>query len=611
MKVWIAAGLGLALGSCKFDPPVDKQPIDGPPTARLTVTLIGGGPGRVTGGGVDCATGNVGTCAVDVPVGQRVTLTYAADTVGGGSQVVVDGWGGDCASRGTAATCEVVADVERVVTHGARLQHQVAVTLVATDGGQGTVTSTPAGLACASGTCNAFFDAGAEVTLTANPATPNDRVSTVTGDCSTMPCTLPALGGPRATTVTFLRSTCVPSTQTCTLGRFTQCDAEGNYVSYLVPNGAPDGTATTLVMNDYLCPLGCHATEPRCNDVDATNGLNAALDHPAVSPSGVDLVLPRLGNNTAGDVSVSALAPGASELVVTDTDGVELRVPAMRVSQGAGVPSITVMLLRSFSFRAGSRLKFQPGFVDAFAIVTHFDTTLRGVIYLSEGGPGRLTTGCVGSFATLSTCTGGGATRVGSGGPCSASSGLDGIGGFMLNVPTDVLVGGCDPVESTSGGGGAIQLISRTRVAAFAGSLIDASGSNPRVCAFVLGGGGGGSVVIQAPSLALAPGAVFAARGGSGAASASSGGAACAPGNWGTTSGNDPARGATCAGCGVGGDGGFESSQNGKAGTGALPAVGGGGGAVGYCETWLGTTTFTPPPGSMKLVHLHRRVNTR
>jgi hypothetical protein len=194
MKVWIAAGLGLALGSCKFDPPVDKQPIDGPPTARLTVTLIGGGPGRVTGGGVDCATGNVGTCAVDVPVGQRVTLTYAADTVGGGSQVVVDGWGGDCASRGTAATCEVVADVERVVTHGARLQHQVAVTLVATEGGQGTVTSTPAGLACASGTCNAFFDAGAEVTLTANPATPNDRVSTVTGDCSTMPCTLPALG---------------------------------------------------------------------------------------------------------------------------------------------------------------------------------------------------------------------------------------------------------------------------------------------------------------------------------------------------------------------------------------------------------------------------------
>jgi hypothetical protein len=603
MKAWIAAGLGLALGSCKFDPPVDKLPIDGPPTARLTVTLIGGGPGRVTGGGVDCATGNVGTCAVDVPVGQRVTLTYAADTVGAGSQVVVDGWGGDCASRGTAATCEVVADVERVVTHGARLQHQVAVTLVASEGGQGMVTSTPAGLACASGTCNAFFDAGAEVTLTANPATPNDRVSTVTGDCSTMPCTLPALGGPRATTVTFLRSTCVPSTQTCTLGRFSQCDAEGNYVSYLVPNGAPDGTATTLVMNDYLCPLGCHATEPRCNDVDATNGLNAALDHPAVSPSGVDLVLPRLGNNTAGTITINTNAFDATrhEIVVTDTDGQPVSIPALRLMQSEA-PDIIVLMVRSFTLRAGALLRSRGA--PALAIASEFDIVLAGTIEVAARASNVVPSGsttqhpiCSGMLGDRGIGGGAGAAPNANGGHSVASTSTGGQRGLFPFLSP--LRGGCDTFVPGPGGG-AIQLVSRRRIALQSTGAIDVSGAGG-IC-WQLGGppsgasgaGGGGTVVMESPTAAIAVGGFIAGRGGSGAAAD---GGVCTFGNDGPTGPGTFAAPVACGGStctsGAGGHEGAPAGGNATATNGTAQAGGGGGAGLLRISTASGTSPTT------------------
>ncbi len=603
MKAWIAVSLGLALASCKFDQPKDKLPIDGPPTARLTVTLEGTGPGRVTGGGIDCQAGNVGTCAVDVGVGQDVTLTQSAGAVGAGSQNLADGWGGACASSGTAATCTVTLDVDRAVTVRFRLQHQVTVAVEASEGGQGTVASTPPGLSCATGTCNAFFDAGADVTLTATPATANDRVSAVTGDCSAMPCTLTALASPRTTTVSFLRSSCVPSTTTCTLGRLTQCDADGNYVSYLVPNGAADGSATTIVMNDYLCPLGCHASGTRCNDVDATNGLNAALDSPAVSPSGLDLVLPRVGNNTIGTITINtnSFDAGRQEIVVTDTDGQPISIPALRLAQ-VDAPAIVVLVLRSFTLREGARLRAIG--VPALAVVSEFDIVIAGALDLagksSSGTPSGGTTthpSCIGSIGDRGVGGGAGAAVNANGGHAIGSTTTGGQRDLIPFVAP--LRGGCDAFVPGAGGG-AIQLVSRRRIALQRAGSIDVSGAGGLCWSFggppygPSGAGGGGTVVLESPAVAIAAGGFIAGRGGSGAVAD---GGVCTFGNDGPTGPGVFATPVSCAGAtcasGAGGHEGAIAGGNATATNGTAHAGGGGGAGVLVTSTASGSSPTT------------------
>jgi hypothetical protein len=418
-----------------------------------------------------------------------------------------------------------------------------------------------------------------------------------------MPCTLPALGGPRATTVTFLRSTCVPSTQTCTLGRFTQCDAEGNYVSYLVPNGAPDGTATTLVMNDYLCPLGCHATEPRCNDVDATNGLDALMDAPAVGVAGLDLVLPREGNTVAGVARIltSTFDEARGEATIVDTDGSELRVPAAVVSfQPAPYPDALVLRVRSFTVRPGTTLIAQGP--RTFAIASHFDIALTGTLDagsrrspISAGAGSVSAVGCDGRYveAGLSTGGGGGASPGGDG------SNAPGSGGF-IGAGVSPLRGGCKGFMFGDGGGG-VHLVSRRRILLGAQGLINVGGAGGQcLWGVAMGGGGGGAVLLEAPTVVVVNGGAVAGRGGSGSACNADGGT---PGNDGPPTGTNPAASVTCVGCPMSGSGGTElTASGGHAGTSPDPLIGraGGGGGVGRAVV-RARSSFVPPAGSMRI----------
>ncbi len=120
----------------------------------LTVSRSGNGVVSSSVAGIDCGS----DCAEAYPSGTAVTLTATPDA---GWQFV--GWnGGGCNS---ASTCTVT--MSSALTLQATFS-QITHTLAVTNGGHGSVTSDPAGIACGSD-CGEAFAAGTPVTLTAVP----------------------------------------------------------------------------------------------------------------------------------------------------------------------------------------------------------------------------------------------------------------------------------------------------------------------------------------------------------------------------------------------------------------------------------------------------------
>ena len=577
--VVLAGAFGLA--GCRFPEPPDRT------GNTLTVHVVG--PGTVSGGGIECATGDVGVCAIDVPVGAEVVLSRTSGTVGAGSQVTLGAWGGDCASAGVGASCTVVVDGGSDVSAAFSLQHRLELTVAAGGTGQGQLTAMPGTLACGTGTCSAFFDAGAVITVDSAPSTGLDLATGVSGACGALPCAV-TMDGPRAVTASFTRVVCVPSSRSCTGGRFTDCDATGNYVRYDVPNGGADGTPVTLVMDDYLCPLGCHTSGTRCNDISTS--LDAIMDTPEVSPAGIDLVLPRSASIPAGVITINSgsFDEATQEVVIIDADGQSLLVPASFVDLGAPFPGVLVLKVRSFTLRSGSQLRASSD--PAVAIASHFDVFLAGVVDLASS---RTRGPAPGSLVTFGSCTGvwdqaGSMTSGGGGG--AATDGGDGTtpGTGGIAFASSGTFGGCD---STGGaGGGALQIVSRNRIALAATGGIDVSGSGGDFFgAHAFGGGGGGKVILQAPVFSAAPGSFLVGRGGSGAAT-NADGTVAVPGNDGPR-GVVGATSVTCAGCGTSGAGGTENVNFGVGGDAVGHAGGGGGLGMYYRASMLGTNAAT------------------
>jgi hypothetical protein len=133
-----------------------KQGAKPPETAQLSVDTPANGRITSTPPGIDCPD----ACAHPFPLGQPVTLTHDAD-----EGFAFSAWGGDCS--GTAA-CAFTMDA----AHRASASFSAERTITVTVGGQGTVTSDPAGLTCTQGPCSAAFPASIEkVTLNAGGGT--------------------------------------------------------------------------------------------------------------------------------------------------------------------------------------------------------------------------------------------------------------------------------------------------------------------------------------------------------------------------------------------------------------------------------------------------------
>jgi len=142
-----------------------------PQNVQLTVAVTGSGTVTSSPAGINCPT----TCTASFASGTSVTLTA---TAGSGSQF--GGYSGAC----SGASCQLVLSSNQSVSATFTTGGQLTVTVV----GQGTVTSSPAGISCPT-TCTAAFANGAVVSLTATPASGNN-FSGFSGACTGANCQL-------------------------------------------------------------------------------------------------------------------------------------------------------------------------------------------------------------------------------------------------------------------------------------------------------------------------------------------------------------------------------------------------------------------------------------
>jgi LmbE family N-acetylglucosaminyl deacetylase/uncharacterized protein (DUF2141 family) len=157
------------------------------PKYALKVTRSGNGSGTVTSSpaGIECGA----DCEESYEQGTKVVLSPSPAA---GSEF--KGWSGACSGSGT---CEVTMSAAKTVGAEFALQrHSLSVTKSGT--GSGTVTSSPAGINCGA-TCEASFDHGTEVTLSASPASGSEfkgwsGACTGTGACKVTMSSAKAVG---------------------------------------------------------------------------------------------------------------------------------------------------------------------------------------------------------------------------------------------------------------------------------------------------------------------------------------------------------------------------------------------------------------------------------
>lgn len=133
----------------------------------ITVALMGTGTGTVTSTpkGINCSNTSTTGCTSTFPANTQVTLTESAGTNFFG------GWGGAC--TGTAGCSVVVTGAENVT---ATFNAGDTLTVMTGGTGVGTVTSSPAGISCTSGSttgCSASFAPGTAVSLSETATLPN------------------------------------------------------------------------------------------------------------------------------------------------------------------------------------------------------------------------------------------------------------------------------------------------------------------------------------------------------------------------------------------------------------------------------------------------------
>jgi hypothetical protein len=130
------------------------------PAATLTVSKTGAGLGTLTSkpAGISCGT----ACSAEYNTGEAITLTATPDphsSFAGFS-------GGGCSGT---APCHLTMSEARAVSAEFLAIPQGILEVGVAGSGEGTVTSSPAGISCSSATCSEHFNQASTVTLTATP----------------------------------------------------------------------------------------------------------------------------------------------------------------------------------------------------------------------------------------------------------------------------------------------------------------------------------------------------------------------------------------------------------------------------------------------------------
>ncbi len=266
------------------------------------------------------------------------------------------------------------------------------------------------------------------------------------------------------------------------------------------------------------CPLGCFEDEPRCREIDPSNGLGAFLDLVDDAPD-LDLEFAHF------DADLGVIRKATQEIVPAQT---------FFVAGTGGNPSVRVFMVNKLRIWNG----VSAGGGALTAVVALSDIQIDGRLDV-----GRLKfdlPGCTGGFSevglndptTIPGTGGGGFGSVGGkGGNAGASPG--GAGGAISgNLELVPLRGGCGGgsfrfVNSTivpgpaTPAGGAVQLVSRTKIEIT--GVIQADGQEGDVeqatndGGIFYGGGAGGGILLEAPIVTVGDSAALLARGGPGA----------------------------------------------------------------------------------------------
>ena len=153
-------------------------------TASFNYNLNKGTSGNGTisssAGGLACTPASGYTSCTSYPPGTVVTVTNTPAT-----GHYFSGWSGACSGTGT---CSLTLNAERSVTASfTPTSYPLSVMIQYNGGGNGTVTSAPAGITCGIGgsACNASFPFNSQVALTADPDPMNGRfVQWTAGPCT-------------------------------------------------------------------------------------------------------------------------------------------------------------------------------------------------------------------------------------------------------------------------------------------------------------------------------------------------------------------------------------------------------------------------------------------
>jgi len=280
-----------------------------PTSFVLTVATSGAGAGSVTSDPAGIACGAV--CAASFAFGTAVTLTASPS----GSSMFL-GWSGDgCAGTGT---CQVTMDQARSVMATFALNtYLMTVTKAGT--GTGTVTSSPAGIACG-GTCGASFNYDTPVTLTA-AADPGSTFTGWSGEgCSGTGTCQVTMTQARSVTTTFV-FTPAGGADFYTVSPCRVADTRGNGFTgqYGPPMIAGGSTRTMTIGGQCGIPSGAVAIVANLTVVNMT-----AAGDVRVYPAGAAAVLVSTQNwkATTGAIGNFAIVPlSAAGAITVKIDG--------------------------------------------------------------------------------------------------------------------------------------------------------------------------------------------------------------------------------------------------------------------------------------------------
>jgi hypothetical protein len=289
--------------------------------------------------------------------------------------------------------------------------------------------------------------------------------------------------------------------------------------------------ANGTVTDSETCPLGCFEDQPRCRQLDPSNGLAMYVDM-VPNPPDIDVTANGQVDTGTGTFTINATS---------------VTVPSFWISAPSGGSPVRVFVVHDFHIAADAALyagdtTSSDSFTGtALAIVATGTITIDGTLGAGGTAGAHADPACIGGrgresdTATQQQCgaSGGGgfATLGGHGGNVTGGGVSGGAGGGTIGSAELVpLRGGCpaggmftdDGVYSDfgTGAGGAIQLSAGIAVNVNGVINVDGGSGYPdQVSARgtgVYGGGSGGGILVEAPTVVLGALGKLLARGGGG-----------------------------------------------------------------------------------------------